>query len=133
MFYAWLDCWAWLTRLQHMKGMMPKNVPELLKGTLDLLILKTLEIGPMHGYAIARAIEAATEQALQIEEGSLYPALYRMTTRELLRFEWGLSAGNRRIKSYRLTPKGRRRLKLEQANWGQFTQAVARVLGEQPA
>jgi len=112
---------------------MPKNVPGLLKGTLDLLILKTLETRPMHGYAIARAIEEATEKTLQIEEGSLYPALYRMTARELLRFEWGLSTGNRRIKSYRLTPKGRKRLKLEQANWGQFTQAVARVLGEQPA
>ncbi len=124
----------WLrTRLTCIRGTMPKNTPELLKGTLDLLILKTLESGPMHGYAIARAIEEATEQALQIEEGSLYPALYRMTNRGLLRFEWGLSAANRRIKSYRLTARGRKRLKLETANWGQFTQAVARVLGEQPA
>ena len=112
---------------------MPKNVPELLKGTLDLLILKTLESEPLYGYAIARSIEAATEQALQIEEGSLYPALYRMTNRGLLRFVWGLSAGNRRIKSYRLTAKGRKRLELETANWGHFAQAVARVLGEQPA
>ena len=112
---------------------MGRDAPELLKGTLNLLILKTLEAQPMHGYAIARSIEEATEQALQIEEGSLYPALYRMTNRGLLEFEWGFSTGNRRIKSYRLTPKGRKRLKLEQANWGQFTQAVARVLGEQPA
>ncbi|UCD24722.1 MAG: PadR family transcriptional regulator [Gemmatimonadota bacterium] len=112
---------------------MPKDVPELLKGTLDLLILKTLEAGPMHGYAIARSIEQATERALQIEEGSLYPALYRMTNRGLLEFEWGRSTGNRRIKSYRLTPNGRKRLKSEQANWCRFTQAVARVLGEQPA
>ena len=112
---------------------MPKDVPELLKGTLDLLILKTLESGPMHGYAIARSIEAATELALQIEEGSLYPALYRMANRGLLQFEWGRSTGNRRIKSYRLTPKGRKRLEQEKANWGRFTQAVARVLGEQPA
>ena len=112
---------------------MPKDVPELLKGTLDLLILKTLEAGPMHGYAIARSIEQATERALQIEEGSLYPALYRMNNRGLLQFEWGRSAGNRRIKSYRLTTKGRKRLAHDQANWGRFTQAVARVLGEQPA
>ena len=112
---------------------MPKDVPELLKGTLDLLILKTLEAGPRHGYAIARSIEAATERALQIEEGSLYPALYRMTNRGLLEFEWGRSAGNRRIKSYRLTAKGRKRLKSEQDNWNRFSHAVARVLGEQPA
>jgi PadR family transcriptional regulator PadR len=113
--------------------MMSKNVPELLKGTLDLLILKTLESGPMHGYAIARSIEQATKQALQIEEGSLYPALYRMTNRGLIKFEWGLSTGNRRIKSYRLTARGRKWLTREQANWNRFTEAVARVLGGQPA
>lgn len=112
---------------------MPKNVPELLKGTLDLLILKTLESGPVHGYAIARSIEQATEQELQIEEGSLYPALYRMTNRGLLRFEWSTSTGKRRIKSYRLTARGRKWLNREQANWDRFTRAVARVLGEQPA
>jgi PadR family transcriptional regulator PadR len=111
---------------------MPKDTPELLKGTLDLLILKTLESGPLHGYAIARSIEDATRQALQVEEGSLYPALYRMTNRGLLRFEWGTSAGNRKIKSYRLTAKGRKRLRLEAENWHHFATAVARVLGEQP-
>jgi PadR family transcriptional regulator PadR len=112
---------------------MPKKTPEVLKGTLDLLILKTLESGPMHGYAIARAIEDTTEQELQIEEGSLYPALYRMTNRGLLRFEWSTSTGKRRIKSYRLTARGRQRLKQERANWGRFTTAVARVLGEELA
>jgi transcriptional regulator len=110
---------------------MPKGTPELLKGTLDLLILKTLESGPLHGYGIARSIETKTEQALQIEEGSLYPSLYRMTNRGWIEFEWGLSDNNRRIKSYRLTAQGRKRLQSEQANWGRFAYAVARVLGEQ--
>jgi transcriptional regulator len=112
---------------------MPKGSPELLKGTLDLLILKTLAAGPMHGYGIARSIEQATDRILQIEEGSLYPALYRMTNRGWIEFEWGLSANGRKIKSYRLTPRGKKRLTTEQANWGIFTSAVARVLGEQPA
>lgn len=112
---------------------MPKDTPDLLKGTLDLLILKTLQSGPLHGYGIARSIEQQTEQALQIEEGSLYPALYRMTNRGWVEFEWGLSPNNRRIKSYRLTREGRKRLSIEQARWRQFTFAVARVLGEQSA
>ncbi|KPJ90158.1 MAG: PadR family transcriptional regulator [Gemmatimonas sp. SG8_17] len=112
---------------------MPKGTPELLKGTLDLLILKTLESGPLHGYGIARSIETKTEQTLQIEEGSLYPSLYRMTDRGWVEFAWRLSDSNRKIKSYRLTAKGRRRLKTEQANWGRFAYAVAQVLGEQTA
>lgn len=112
---------------------MAKDTTELLKGTLDLLILKTLESGPLHGYGIARAIEQQTEHILQIEEGSLYPALYRMTNRDWIDFEWGLSSGNRRVKSYKLTVKGKRRLLTEQQNWSKFATAVARVLGEQPA
>jgi transcriptional regulator len=97
------------------------------------LILKALAFGPQHGYGVARWLEESSQDLLRIEEGSLYPALYRMTNRGLLQFEWGRSTGNRRIKSYRLTAKGRKRLQQEQANWGRFTQAVARVLGEQPA
>jgi len=110
---------------------MPKGTPELLKGTLDLLILKTLESCPLHGYGIARSIETKTEQTLQIEEGSLYPSLYRMTNRGWIEFEWGLSDNKRKIKSYRLTAKGRKRLTSEQVNWGKFAYAVSQVLGEQ--
>ena len=112
---------------------MSREAPELLKGTLDLLILKTLESGPLHGYGIARALEGKTGKALQIEEGSLYPALYRMTNRGWIDFEWGLSANKRRKKSYRLTPKGRKRLRVEQAQWGRFVAAVALVLEDQTA
>ncbi len=112
---------------------MPRGTPELLKGPLDLLILKTLESGPLHGYAVARSIEQQTQQALQIEEGSLYPALYRMTNRGWIEFEWRLSDNNRRIKSYRLTAKGTKHLCVEQGQWQQFATAVARVLRHQPA
>ena len=112
---------------------MTRSTPELLKGTLDLLILKTLESGPLHGYGIARAIEEKTGRALQIEEGSLYPALYRMTGRGWIDFRWERSANNRRKKAYRLTVKGKRRLRTERARWGQFTAAVALVLEERAA
>ena len=112
---------------------MSRDAPELLKGTLDLLILKTLEAGPLHGYGIARAIERKTGRALQIEEGSLYPALYRMTNHGWIDFEWDRSASNRRKKSYRLTARGRKRLHTEEARWGQFTAAVALVLDERTA
>jgi transcriptional regulator len=109
---------------------MSRDTPELLKGTLDLLILKTLELGPLHGYGIARALEEKTGQALQIEEGSLYPALYRMTNRGWIDFEWGLSAKNRKKKSYSLTAKGKKLLQEKQAKWAEFTAAVALVLEE---
>ena len=112
---------------------MSRDTPELLKGTLDLLILKTLESGSLHGYGIARALEQKTGQALQIEEGSLYPALYRMTNRGWIDFEWGLSANNRKKKSYRLTTKGEKLLREKQAQWTEFTAAVALVLEEETA
>ena len=109
---------------------MSRDTPELLKGTLDLLILKTLEGGALHGYGIARALEEKTGQALQIEEGSLYPALYRMTNRGWIDFEWGLSANKRKKKSYYLTSKGKKLLREKQAQWSEFTAAVALVLEE---
>lgn len=109
---------------------MSRDTPELLKGTLDLLILKTLESGSLHGYGIARALEEKTGRALQIEEGSLYPALYRMTNKGWIDFEWGLSANNRKKKSYRLTPKGKKLLREKQAQWTEFISAVALVLEE---
>ena len=101
---------------------------ELLHGTLDALILKTLSWGPRHGYAIARWLEDTTADALQIEEGSLYPALYRMEKRGWLRAEWGTSELGRTAKIYALTRTGRAQLRAETARWAQFASAVSRVL-----
>ena len=99
-----------------------------LSGTLDLLILKTLTWGPRHGYAIARWIEDTTDDALQIEEGSLYPALYRLERRKLIEASWGTSEIGKRIKIYALTKLGRSELKSESAEWSQFSAAVAKVM-----
>ncbi|HEX9945632.1 MAG TPA: PadR family transcriptional regulator [Thermoanaerobaculia bacterium] len=104
----------------------PSN--SLLHGTLDALILKTLVTGPRHGYAIARWIEEATDELLQIEEGSLYPALYRMERRGWIEAEWGKSDLNRRAKYYRLTPKGRKQLAVETEQWARFAAAVSKIL-----
>jgi transcriptional regulator len=104
------------------------DATELLHGTLDALVLKTLSWGPRHGYAIARWIEEVTDDALSIEEGSLYPALYRIERRGWIEAEWGLSENNRRVKFYRLTAAGRERLKVETAQWSRFTTAVSKVL-----
>ncbi len=101
---------------------------ELLHGTLDALVLKTLSWGARHGYAIARWIEEVTEDALRIEEGSLYPALYRLERRGWIEAEWGLSENNRKVKFYRLTAAGRERLAVETAQWSRFTAAVSKVL-----
>ncbi|HKG91086.1 MAG TPA: PadR family transcriptional regulator [Gemmatimonadaceae bacterium] len=103
---------------------------ELLHGTLDTLVLKTLSWGPRHGYAIARWLQDATEDALQIGEGSLYPALYRMERKGWIEAEWGKSETGREVKFYRLTSTGRARLKLELAQWTHFTTAVSKVLYE---
>src|SRR5476651_1375675 len=108
--------------------MMTNASPELLHGTLDTLILKTLAGGRRHGYAIARAIEDATEGVVGIEEGSLYPALYRMERREWIEAEWGTSELGRRAKFYRLTPKGRRQLTAQTAEWIRFAAAISLVL-----
>lgn len=102
---------------------------EVLQGTLDMLVLKTLTGGPMHGYAIARRIQQASEQFLRVEEGSLYPALHRMERRGWIAAEWGLSEANRRAKYYRLTAAGRAQLKAEIESWTRFATAVAGVLG----
>lgn len=100
----------------------------LLHGTLEPLILKTLSHGPRHGYAIARWIEERSNAALQVEEGSLYPALYRMEQRGLLASNWGQSERGRRAKFYALTPKGRQRLDEELDAWQRFSQVVTEVL-----
>src|SRR5882757_1853173 len=108
---------------------------ELLQGTLDLLILRTLLLGPAHGHAIARAIEFNSDDVLQVEQGSLYPALHRLIKRGWISFEDGTSENNRRAKFYRLTPKGRRQLATETSKWDKLAAAIARILlpaGEEP-
>lgn len=101
---------------------------ELLPGTLDLLILKTVSLGAQHGYGILLRIEQITGQALKIEQGALYPALYRLETRGDLDAEWGISDNNRRAKFYTLTAVGRRRLKEETGGWNRFASAMAAAL-----
>jgi transcriptional regulator len=108
---------------------MPKHSNDRLQGTLDLLVLKTLAArGTMHGYGITLHIEQVSEDILRLEEGSLYPALHRMTRAGWLRSEWGLSENNRRARYYSITPAGRRQLQAEEASWSALTGAVARVL-----
>ena len=101
---------------------------ELLHGTLDVLVLKTLSWGPRHGYAIARWLEEITNDALAIGEGSLYPALYRMERRGWIAASWGVSELGRRAKVYHLTDEGRRQLEQQTAEWAEFARSVARVL-----
>ena len=104
---------------------------ELLQGTLDLLILKTLSAGPLHGYAIVERIQQRSEDVLVVEEGSLYPALYRMESKGWIAAEWGRSENNRRAKYYALTRAGRKQLEQEVALWRRLSRAIALVL--QPA
>jgi transcriptional regulator len=100
----------------------------LLQGTLDLLILRTLQLGPAHGHAIARAIEQSSDDVLRVEQGSLYPALHRLIKRGWVAFDEGTSENNRKAKFYRLTPKGRKQLAIETSNWDALARAIARVL-----
>jgi len=101
---------------------------ELLQGTLDLLILRTLLLGPAHGHAIAKAIAFNSDEVLQVEQGSLYPALHRLIKRRWISVEEGTSANNRRAKFYRLTPKGRRQLAVETSKWDKLAGAIGRIL-----
>jgi PadR family transcriptional regulator, regulatory protein PadR len=101
---------------------------DLLHGTLDTLVLKTLTAGRLHGYGIARAIEDATDRVVEVEEGSLYPALYRLERKGWVEAEWGTSELGRRAKFYRLTPRGRRQLTAQTAEWTRFAAAISRVL-----
>ena len=107
---------------------MVKRNPDLLRGTLEVLLLKALSAGPRHGFAVARWLEAYTDDVLQVEEGSLYPALHRMERRGWLEAEWGVSEQNRKVKSYRLTRSGRAHLRAETAGWAEFAAAVSKVL-----
>ena len=105
-----------------------KNRIELLQGTLDLLILRTLLLGPVHGHAIAKTIERNSEEVLQVEQGSLYPALHRLIKRRWISVEDGTSENNRRAKYYRLTAKGGKQLDVETTKWDKLAQAIARIL-----
>jgi len=101
---------------------------ELLQGTLDLLILRTLLLGPAHGHAIAKAIEFNSDDVLQVEQGSLYPALHRLIKRRWISVEEGTSENNRRAKFYRLTSKGRRQLEVETGKWDKLARAIGQIL-----
>lgn len=105
-----------------------KKKTDSLQGSLDLLVLKTLEQGPMHGWGITLHIERVSDAILRVEEGSLYPALHRMEQQGWIAASWGLSDNNRRARFYRLTAQGRRQLAAEQENWQKITSAVSLVL-----
>ncbi len=107
---------------------MPGPDTDLLQGTLDALILKTLSWGPRHGYAIARWLEGTSSETIKVEEGSLYPALYRMERKGWIEASWGMSELSRRAKFYALTPSGRGRLRAEVAAWRRLSGAVGRIL-----
>lgn len=101
---------------------------DMVQGTLDMLVLRALQDESLHGYSIARFIQSASSDHLRVEEGSLYPALHRMERRGWLTSEWGLSESNRRAKFYRLTPSGRKQLRLEVAKWNRMVTAIEGVL-----
>ncbi len=110
-----------------------KSRLEFLQGTLDMLILRTLALGPLHGYGIARAIRQTTDAAIQVEAGSLYPALQRLELQGLLSAKWEVSERNHRTRIYRLTAAGKKRLHAEVSRWEGFVRAVAQVLHPQPS
>jgi PadR family transcriptional regulator PadR len=101
---------------------------DLLQGTLDLLILRTLQNGPMHGWDIAERIEQISQQVLEVNQGSLYPALHRLEHQEWIAADWAVSELGRRARFYRLTTKGRKQLNLESANWDRISEAINRIL-----
>jgi transcriptional regulator len=104
------------------------NRADLLQGTLDLLILKSLQLQPLHGWGISKRLRQLSQDLLQINQGSLYPALYRLEDRKLVAATWGISQEGRRAKFYRLTARGRKRLESERADWHLFSGAVAHIL-----
>ncbi len=107
---------------------MARQKTDLLQGTLDMLILKALSAGAMHGYGVGQRIELLAEEMLKVEEGSLYPALYRLEERGWVKSEWGTSENNRRARFYSLTAAGRRRLGVEEENWRRLVLAVGKVM-----
>jgi PadR family transcriptional regulator PadR len=107
---------------------MTKEKADLLQGTLDMLILKALQLGPMHGFGISVLIRQISKEVLQVEQGSLYPALYRLEEQGWINSEWGTSENNRKAKFYNLTPAGRKQLAQETANWDRLSTAINLVL-----
>jgi PadR family transcriptional regulator PadR len=105
---------------------------DLLQGTLDMLVLRTLLLGPLHGYGISKSIRATSSEALEIEFGSLYPALKRLELKGWIASKWETSEHNRRAKFYRLTAAGRKQLGKEHSKWAEFVSAVGRVMGPEP-
>ena len=101
---------------------------ELLQGTLDMLILRTLQWGPQHGYAIGQTIRTQSDEVLQVEAGSLYPALQRLAKRGWVSAKWGITSANQRAKFYRLTPEGRKQLLREQSRWTELVAAIGRII-----
>ena len=110
-----------------------KNSAELLQGTLDLLVLKAVSLGKVHGYGILLRIEQISRGSLDIEQGALYPALYRLERQGLLKTEWGTSENNRRAKYYMLTSRGRVQLKDEERSWGRLVEAIGAALSARPS
>lgn len=108
---------------------MAKSKADLLQGTLDLLILKTLELQPMHGWGITQRIQQLSESVLQVNQGSLYPALHRLEERGWIRAFWGASENNRQARFYELTARGRKQLAIEKESWVRLSGAVARIVG----
>jgi transcriptional regulator len=107
---------------------MARSTVELLQGTLDILVLKTLAWEPLHGFGIARWIQQVTDDALCLEEGTLYPALYRLENKRLIEAQWGTTENNRRAKYYRITAAGRKQLAAETAAWGKLVEVMGKVL-----
>ena len=112
---------------------MPNSDLDLLRGTFDLILLRTLSWGPMHGLGVLRWIEEVTHRGLQVEEGSLYPALHRLEQKGWLEAEWRLTENNRRAKYYRLTKQGRRQLETELSRWSRYTKAVGMIIAAEGA
>jgi transcriptional regulator len=107
---------------------MARASVDLLQGTLDLIVLKSLSWGPMHGFGLARWIQLTTDEVLQVEEGSLYPALYRMENRGWIRAQWALTENGRRAKYYKLTATGKRQLEAESRSWDAVSGAIAKIM-----
>jgi transcriptional regulator len=105
---------------------------EMVQGTLDMLILKTLLVGPAHGYTIAETIERSSDDVLQVEHGSLYPALHRLQNRHWIASFWGTSENNRKAKYYRLTPEGRKQLAAQSSRWDEIVRAIGRIMNPDP-
>jgi PadR family transcriptional regulator, regulatory protein PadR len=107
---------------------MSKRKPDLPQGTLDMLVLKALSLGPMHGFGVGQRIRQLAEDMLTVEEGTLYPALYRIEERGWIKSEWGASENNRRARFYKLTRAGRKQLRVEESNWEYLSVAVRKIL-----